>query len=128
VAVQLLSSTAAAINLKHGITVQKLETGQCPHIEVNTASSVAAHLLHITTAYEISVSDVKGDSAMSPSNGDLDAVPEATQPRICQSFYNASANVVFISSDKVIFRLEDFYLKATRWVKVVLFHRLVRRF
>jgi hypothetical protein len=35
-------------------------------------------------------------------------------PTICETFSSAAGNVFFKSSDQVIFRVEDFYLKANR--------------
>lgn len=37
-----------------------------------------------------------------------------TTPRFCKAFSDPLGNVVFKTSDHVIFRVEDFYLKATR--------------
>jgi hypothetical protein len=44
-----------------------------------------------------------------------DAVPE---PIICPAFNDPTANVVLKSSDGVIFYVEDYYLKANRYVHV----------
>lgn len=50
-------------------------------------------------------------SAMSgESTGDNNA-PEI---RVCEDFSNPAGNIVVKSSDNVIFRVEDFYLKANR--------------
>jgi hypothetical protein len=40
-------------------------------------------------------------------------VPE---PRVCPAFSDTSANVVFKSSDGVIFYVDDYHLKSNRWV------------
>lgn len=42
--------------------------------------------------------------------GDL----KAPETRLCEAFSNPAGNVIFKSSDDVLFRVEDFYLKANR--------------
>lgn len=40
--------------------------------------------------------------------------PKVPETRVCEAFNNPAGNIVFKSSDNVIFRMEDFFLKATR--------------
>lgn len=60
------------------------------------------------------MADNKLEPLAATVNNTADGMSETNQPHICEAFNKVSGNVVFKSSDDVVFRLEDFYLKAMR--------------
>lgn len=59
------------------------------------------------------------DTAATPhsaSSGEDAGDSKTPEVRVCEAFSSPSGNVIFKSSDDVIFRVEDYYLKATRLV------------
>jgi hypothetical protein len=62
---------------------------------------------------DINVSDAVATPHSASSNEDGEE-PKAHEKRVCEAFSSPSGNVVFKSSDDVLFRVEDFYLKANR--------------
>lgn len=62
------------------------------------------------------MSDIAAEVHSATSSEDAEDASTAAETRICEAFSSLAGNVAFKSSDNVVFRIEDFYLKANRSV------------
>jgi hypothetical protein len=97
---------------------RRLSSINVSYILLQSRQTLARTALRTLSRYD-SMTDTAAEAHSATSSEATDGAKDnkdTNVPTICEAFSSPAGNVFFKSPDNVIFRVEDFYLKANRYV------------